>query len=141
MIRIKVGDELYEFQGTIEVTPEVKYVFEKENPFVANQPFRHGKYYTDKLQISILASSAEYESLFYLVMGCEEFLVAWETLSGYQWRKLKEKLPYPSQLRYLDGKIDFALESLPYYEINSSMENITKNMKWNISTIENTILN
>lgn len=141
MIRFKFGDDLIEFDGTMDVTPQVKYLFEKKNPFVPNQPYRHGKHYVDRLKVSILARAEDYEDLYYLALGSEHYYISWETFTGFQYRKISQKLPYPSQIRFLDGKVEFSLESEPYAAINPNMENITRNMRWNISTIANTILN
>ena len=150
MIWIKVGDKLEEIDvnanifvlhGTITVNPNVKYMYEKPNPFVANEFFRHGKYYTDNLRISCICDPEKYETLYYMCLAADKYLVAWETVSGYQWRIINEKIPYPSELRFLNGRVEFGVETAPYTEITQMMNKLTHNFKWGQSTIANTVWN
>lgn len=138
MIRIKVGDELYDFQGTIDTQTNIKYLFEKRNPFISDLYYRYGKYYQDTLNISLVVTSEQYENLYYDIAQKGEWVIGWDTLTGYQSRRIKSLLPYPSELRFLNGGVEFNVESEPFKTINKNMPNITINFAWNVSTISNT---
>jgi len=143
MIRIKVGVELYEFPGTISANVTVKYLFEKRDPFNPALFYRHGKYYQDSLDVDIVCDADEYENLYYKTHEALHnggfYLIAWETVTGYQYRKVKSVLPYPSQIRFLTDSVKLKLESEPYDEVIKNMPNVTQNSAWNQSTISNTI--
>ncbi len=140
MIRIKVGDTIYDFHGTINVDQKSKFQSVKSNPYAPTSPFQFGKYFVDTLDISIISDPEKYESLYYDVCENAVFFVAWETYTGYQYREIRnQSLPYPSKSRFLNNVISFKLESEQYTQINRDMPNITMNQKFNVSTIDNTI--
>ena len=133
-------DQIFQFQGTIEVNPSLKYLFEKKNPFVPNESYNYGPYYTDKLNITIITDPKNYEELYFRTLIDETYIVAWNTLNGHQWRITKTKLPYPSTIRFINDKVNFNIETEPYHPADD-MPSITHNFKYNRSTIANTIWN
>lgn len=140
MIRFKVGSTLFEFRGTIDVSSETKYRFEKRNPFQPNLFYRYGRYFEDVLVLMIVSTAIKYEELYFAAMNSDSFFVSWETVTGYQYRQInKDSLPYPSSIRFLNGAIELRLRSKSYEEPMKNMPNITRNTIWNQSTISNTI--
>lgn len=144
MIRFKVGSELYEFHGAINVTTTAKYLFEKRDPFNPALFYRYGKYYQDSLEISMVCYAEEYESLYYAIADIltagEDYIVGWETVTGYQYRRLTQLLVYPSEVRFIGSEVSLRLESEPYDTIQKVMQNLTSNQIWNESTIANTTI-
>jgi CRISPR/Cas system-associated protein Cas10 (large subunit of type III CRISPR-Cas system) len=121
MIHIRVGEELFVFPGRIDVDFQKRYLYEKTNPFVASESFRHGVYYTDILAVSLVASALDYQRLYFLVLKAENYYIGWEIGDAFQYRQVKEKLPYPSRMRFISDLIEFSVESKPYYEIIDNM--------------------
>lgn len=141
MIRIKTGSELHEFYGTIDVTPEIEHMVEEECVYNPGLSYRFGKYFIDKIQLNLSISAEDYENLYYKVMQAAEWIIAWETLTGYQWRKSRSPLPYPSKIRFINDAVTLKIESEPYINPINNMTNITLNTIWNESTPDNTIWN
>jgi len=141
MIRIKIGNELHEFYGTIDVTPQIEHLIEHECSYNTGLSYRFGKHFVDKIKLNLAISAEAYETLYYRVMQANEWIIAWETLTGYQWRKTRSPLPYPSKIRFINDSVTLNLESEPYTNPNNNMTNITLNTIWNESTPENTVWN
>jgi hypothetical protein len=139
MVRIKVGSTLYEFKGTLTHNPSIKYLSSQVNPFEPTNPYQFGKYFQDQLDVNLICTKSEYETLFFAVAQADEFIIAWETPTGYQSRKIrKQLLPYPSKIMFFIDQVSFKLESEPYASLIKDMPNITRNTIWNVSTIANT---
>ena len=146
MIYIVVGDTKYEFQGTVSVTPERHYLYEKKHPSVADEFIRFGGYFKDKLQVMLFATALIYEELYYHVLQEEVFYIAWHTITGFQIRSITEQLPYPSRLRYFNDSVSFSLTSAKYekpQKFTAPTEGtlLFFNLKWNEKTISNTMWN
>lgn len=140
MIRFKVGEEIKEFDGKIDVSTSEKYLSEKKSPFNPALTYRFGRYYQDTLDIMIIISPTQYEELYYKIASCDTFIIAWQTPTGYQYRHLSRQiLPYPDEMMYITEEINLKLESNPYNEIKHNMPNITLNTSYNLSSIANTI--
>ena len=132
---------LFEFIGTIDVVTKEDFLFKKENTFKAHDFYEHGRFFTDTLDIVITTTIEQYENLYFAVLQDDIYFVSWDTATGHQWRKTKSKMPYPSNLRFVNGSVKLKLESMPYYAIQKNMPPITKNFLWNKSTIANTVWN
>jgi hypothetical protein len=154
MVRFKVAQEHFTFNGRVSVTPGEHYLFEHPNPFDANLIYRSGKYFKANLSIKLFIENvSEYERLYYAVLdpktiatdgevpNQDTYIVQWETKSGLQWRRIRQKLPYPSELRFLNGSVEFSLETESYADINSNMDSVVKNMAWGRSTMADTVYN
>jgi len=133
---------VYHFHGTIDVTTEEEYQFEKKHPVIIDKYFRSGMYFIDTLKISIVATPQAYENLYFASIRNNAYLVAWDTYTGFQYRWLRANLPYPSKVRFLNDKVDFTIETAPYFVINRSMsKDFMKNFRWNKASIKETVWN
>lgn len=141
MIRIKTGNELHEFLGTIDITPETNYLIEHPCGYNTGLSYRFGKHFIDKIQLTLAITAQAYENLFYKVIQAEEWIISWKTITGYQWRKSRSNLPYPSKIRFLNNAVTLKIESEPYTNPINNMTNITLNTVWNESTLDNTVWN
>lgn len=145
MIIFRVGEKLYEYEGVIGVQTQEKYIFEKKNPFNPTLSFQYGRYFQDNLEISIIAEAEQYEQMYYgiadLISQNNPYIIAWRSITGYQYRLCKSLPPYPSEIMHLRDEVSMKLESMPYFEIQKDMANVTQNMIYGESTIDNTIWN
>jgi len=140
-----LGDELlFGFDGTIDVTTEVKYAYEKKTVSPAiDSKIRFGKYYQDKLDVVIIAKPDEYAELYWAILKAERpCYIIWHTPSGCQYRKMTNHLPYPDKNRCITDSVRVKIETEPYTEVNKSMHDISRvNRKWNRFTIFETVWN
>jgi hypothetical protein len=133
---------VYHFHGTVDVTTKEEYQYEKKHPVSIDKYFRTGKYFFDVLKISIVATPEAYENLYFASIRNNAYLIAWDTFTGFQYRWLRANLPYPSKVRFLNDKVDFTIETSPYFVINRSMsKDFMKNFRWNKATIKETVWN
>jgi hypothetical protein len=133
---------VYYFYGTIDVTTKEEYQYEKKHPVIVDKFFRSGKYFIDTLKVSIVATSKAYENLYFASIRNNAYLIAWDTCTGFQYRWLRANLPYPSKVRFLNDKVDFTVETAPYFKLNRSMSNdFMKNFMYNLATIQDTVFN
>ena len=133
---------VYHFHGTIDVTTKEDYLYEKELPFEVDKYVRVGKHFTDNLKISIKTTAKDYENLYFASIRNTAYLIAWDTCTGFQYRWTRATLPYPSKVRFLDGKVDFTAETIPYKTINRTLrDNFMKNFRWNRGTMRSTVWN
>ena len=133
---------VYHFHGTIDVTTKEEYQYEKKHPIAIGKYFRSGKYFVDTLKISIITTPEVYENLYFASLRNKAFLVAWDTYTGFQYRWLQACLPYPSKVRFLNDKVDFSIETAPYFVTNRKMDkDFMKNFRWNLATIKDTVFN
>ena len=152
MITFIIGKDTYSFPGTINVTFNKKYLFEKQDPFDASKWFRHDEYYTDTLQITIAFTGQpiSYRELYQKVLEAESYTIQWDTGEDsereyYRYREITEKLPFPSSLRFFDGEVSFTVETEIYWKIkpdeSRSKPQTPINRKWNQCVIANTVWN
>jgi len=138
-------EELFAFEGSIDVTTEVKHAFEKK--LVGNATpdayLRFGKYFQDKLDVVIIATPSEYERLYWAVLKAETpCYVVWNTHNGLQYRKMTSHLPYPDRSRCITDSVRVKIETEPYTQVFETMHDITQiNRRWNLNTINDTIWN
>ena len=143
---IEVGNTdngyVYHFHGTVDVETKELYQFEKKHPIEIGKYYRHGKHYIDTLKISIVTTPKDYENLYFASIRNKRYLIAWDTHTGFQYRWITANLPYPSRIRFLNDKVDFAIETLSYRTTNRSMkDDFMKNFRWNMATIATTVFN
>jgi hypothetical protein len=94
------------------------------------------------LKITIVATPRDYENLYFASIRNNAYLVAWDTYTGFQYRWLRAVLPYPSKVRFLNDKVDFTVETAPYFVINRTMaKDFMENFRWNLATIKDTVFN
>jgi len=144
LIRFKIGDKpSLKFYGTIDVTTEIKYLFEKRDPFDARKYYRHGQYFQDTLGVSIVATSKQYSDLFHAMLDKSVTKrIMWETQSGHQNRVVISQLPYPSKIRFLRGAVSFKLETEPYdTQILDMNDPEAWNLRWGEKTPRETMWN
>ena len=149
MIWFKIGNDLeevnpsaniFELAGTIDVSPQRRYLFEKKDPFSINGYYRAGGYAIDKLNIKVICNPDIYETLYHRSLTDTAYLIAWNTHTGYQWRIVKQALPYPSKLRFVRDFVEFSVETEPYIH-KEVMNDLTRNFKFGRSTPSNTVWN
>ena len=129
MIRFKVKDKFYAFQGKIEVRFKKLHLFEKKNPFRAGHSFTHGEYYRDTLVVSIVATPEQYQRLYFDILNTDKYNIGWQILGNFQIREIEDKLPsYPSLIRYLNDAVEFTIETTPYFEIIENMCPLENNL-------------
>jgi len=150
--------DLYSFHGRINVVSTKRYRFEKQNIDNLNLVYREGKYYIDTLSITLLVDNVkEYEKMYFACFDPETdidsnhalsdhdprdtYIVEWHIPTGVIWRRIRQNLTYPSEIRFLKGEIEFTLETEPYEKLFKGMQSITMNRKWNRSTMRNTVWN
>ena len=143
---IKVGltdhGYVYHFSGTIDVETNEEYLYEKKHPIIIDKYFRAGKFFVDTLKVSIVATPQAYENLYFASIRNNAYLIAWDTYVGFQYRWLRANLPYPSRVRFLNDKVNFTIETAPYFVINRSMsKDFMKNFRYNKATIKTTVFN
>jgi len=147
VLNISDHEELFAFEGSIDVTTEVKYAYEKKIVGAGfSQPdskIRFGKYFQDKLDVVIIATPAEYERLYWAVLKAETpCYVVWNTHNGLQYRKMTSHLPYPDKSRCITDSVRVKIETEPYTQVYETMHDITQiNRRWNLYTIADTIWN
>jgi len=133
---------VYHFHGTLEVTTKEAYQYEKKHPITIDKYYRSGKYFIDTLKVSIVATPEVYENLYFASIRNNAYLIAWNTYTGFQYRWLRANLPYPSKVRFLNDKVDFSVETAPYFVVNRNMsQDFMRNFRYNIATTQDTVWN
>ena len=133
---------VYHFHGTVNVETKEEYQYEKKHPIEIGKFYRTGKHFIDNLKISIVATPQAYENLYFASIRNNAYLIAWDTYTGFQYRWLRANLPYPSRVRVLNDKVDFSVETEPYFVVNRTMsKDFMKNFRWNKATIKDTVWN
>jgi hypothetical protein len=154
-IRFTVNGEYFAFPGSIDVKPNMKTLYTKQNPFVPGLSYRHGLYFTDTLTINIVADEDAYRELYWSILnlplheGEEVWRVdglyeVWWYMEGgnLQIRHSDQRLPYPSLVRRMKDVVSFSIETAAY-TLNGLVENFRDkegalNLKWDVSTISRT---
>ena len=149
-------EKRFTFQGTINVTSNVKHKFERQDPFDPSKKFTYGRFYSDTIQITIafMGQDIFYQELYKKVMQAESYHIEWdikqecedgEDVTFFYRRIVTEKIPFPSSLRYLNGEVSFTLETEKYEDNEVAQifcHSIRRNnLRYNRSTIRMTIWN
>jgi hypothetical protein len=156
MVRFLVGEKLYHFTGSINVIPVERYIHEHKNPMNSDVYYREGKYYIDTLNINLIVNDIKgYESFFNDCYdsitdqnlhaesknNLDTYIIEWETPSGFRWRRVRQKPPYPSSVRFINGVVEFTVDTESYEQYLPDQQSITINRKWNRHTIKTTVYN
>ena len=158
LIHFLVGEQLYSFYGRIDVTTKIDYQFERKHISELNLVYREGMYFKDTLTISLLVDDIkQYENMYYACFypatetipghaisgndARETYKIEWKTPTGITWRRVRQVLPYPSKVRFFKGVVEFSVQTEAYTVLLRNMGSLTKNRKWNRSTIGNTVWN
>ena len=143
-VKFKIADHTFSYIGTVAITPERKYDYEKKKAGETDRFIRFGAHYIDKLQITLLCDAVSYENLYHQIVHNDFFFIGFFTKTGFVCRSVRQKLPLPARLRFLDDSVSFSLETERY--TNPSLHQIDAlehwyNFKWNEATIDVTMWN